>query len=250
MSPKAKKANSNPRSDDDLDFTAAPPAPSKPAPSNEPTTQRRRPGRPPKQLAPPPRKPGRPTGSKTKTKKSPIDNILINNNIYDSSEKNILETNKKELLVNPVNMDAKLTQQEASFLELYLDGRYGKNKAMILAGYNKMSQIYRYKLADMIIRKYERQTAGDSREIFRAAGFGELTVAQGMKKLGQKARSEMVRARMHEVAAKCLGLIKDAPAGGPVGIQIVFTCSRGGQVEEQDKPLTIDLTPIPDRPTH
>ncbi len=115
---------------------------------------------------------------------------------------------------------------------------------MILAGYGNISKEYRYKLADKIIRKYERQTSGDSREIFRAAGFGELTVAQGMKKLGQKARSEMVRARMHEVAAKCLGLIKDAPQGGPVGIQIVFTCSRGSQQQEQGKPLTIDLTPI------
>ena len=108
-----------------------------------------------------------------------------------------------------------------------------------------MSQINRYKLADKIIRKYERQTAGDSREIFRAAGFGELTVAQGMKKLGQKAKSEMVRARMHEVAAKCLGLIKDAPQTGPVGIQIIFTCKQG-QEQKQDKPLTIDLTPIPE----
>lgn len=238
MSPKAKKTNSNPISDDDLDFTAAPPAP-----STEPGPQRRRPGRPKKSEAPEPRKPGRPTGSKSKSQKSPIDNILINNNIYDD-HKNILEKDNQDNPLAVVDLDSKLTQQEINFLEIYLTTSHTINKSMILAGYSQISQVWRYKLAQRIIRKYERQTAGDSREIFRHVGFGELTIAQGMKKLGQKAKSEMVRARMHEVAAKCLGLIKDAPQTGPVGIQIVFTCKQG-QDQEKDKPLTIDLTPIP-----
>jgi hypothetical protein len=239
MSPKAKNPNSNPISDDDLDFTVAPPAL-----TTEPgSPQRRRPGRPKKSEAPEPRKPGRPIGSKTKSKKSPIDNILINNNIYRGSDKKILENDNQEKQLTIVDLDKPLTQQEINFLEIYLTTSHTINKSMILAGYNQISQVWRYKLAQRIIRKYERQ-AGDSRELFRHAGFGELTVAQGIKKLGQKARSEQVRMRAHEVAAKCLGLIKDAPAGGPVGIQIVFTCKREHEKRETDKPLTIDLTPI------
>jgi hypothetical protein len=91
---------------------------------------------------------------------------------------------------------------------------------MILAGYGNLHKDTRYKLARKITQKYE-QGVGDSRKILRAAGLGEIAIAQKIIEL-MKCDSKTVQVRACELAAKCLGMTKEAGVEVNQGITIVI----------------------------
>lgn len=162
----------------------------------------------------------------------------------------IIEKPGQEIEVIPeITKDIKplkdhLTKKELRFLELLADGENTIESAMKLAGYKTGHPNSIYYRARQIIKKYERH-GQDIPNIFRDIGFGEYSVAKGIKSLANQDKSITVKCRAHEIAAKCLGMIKDAPTPAAVGIQIVFTSTQPGQVPPgQSHPLTIDLTPI------
>jgi hypothetical protein len=54
-------------------------------------------------------------------------------------------------------------------------------------------------------------TGSDPAKVFRAAGLGEHSVARMVRRLAEKAKSEVVRLRALELAAKILRMVSDAP---------------------------------------
>jgi hypothetical protein len=123
------------------------------------------------------------------------------------------------------DLKANMTQRELKFLEIYLTGKHNIDKAMILAGFEGYHPNSLYRLGRKIVQKYEHQ-AGDHRKIFRAIGAGEVAVAQGLLKLAQNAKSEMVQLNAWTALAKCLGLTKEI-LEGVEGIQIIINSNRG-----------------------
>lgn len=107
-------------------------------------------------------------------------------------------------------------------------------------------------LLDKIEKRLEKsgpshdQQAPDAPKVFRSVGLGEMAVARGVKKLAKKAKSEVVRLRAYELAAKVLRMVSDAPQAN-VGIQVVFNCSKEAASPEKTS-ITFGLAPIKDRP--
>jgi DNA-binding Lrp family transcriptional regulator len=100
-----------------------------------------------------------------------------------------------------------LTAKELKFLELFCLGEHTIESAMIEAGYGYLSKWALYKTARRIVQRYE-QGGPDAREVLRKVGFGELTVAKGINRLGQRSKSEVVQLRAHELAARILGMLE------------------------------------------
>lgn len=103
-------------------------------------------------------------------------------------------------------------------------------------------------LLDKIEKRLEKsgpshdQHAPDAPKVFRFVGLGEMAVARGVKKLAKKAKSEVVRLRAYELAAKVLRMVSDAPQAN-VGIQVVFNCSKETTSPEKTS-ITFGLAPI------
>ena len=129
-----------------------------------------------------------------------------------------------------VNIKDQLTEKEQLFIEIYLAGGCSREEAMISAGYGDYSQSHLWGLSRKIIAKYE-SLAGEHRKTFRAVGAGEVSVAQGLLKLAETAKSEMVRLNAWTMIGKCLGLHQDVVAVNQ-GIQIVIK----GRGEDSGKP--------------
>lgn len=178
---------------------------------------------------PPPHKRarGRPRKVLLKGQEAPPDK----NKVDDSNGDVISKTNLKE----------RLKIKEIKFLEYFISGNYTINEAMILAGYGNLNPRYIYTLASKILRKYE-EAAPDAKKIFRDIGFGELSVAKGIKRLAQHGKSEVVQLNAHALAAKCLQMTQEAPAIN-VGFQVVIKCSQEEQALEPGRvrPATIYL---------
>lgn len=134
-----------------------------------------------------------------------------------------------------------LTVKEVKFLENFISGEYTIEEAMLEAGYGNLSQRYLYQVAQKIIKKYE-ESAPDAKKVFRDIGFGELSVAKGIKKLAQKGKSEVVQLNAHALAAKCLQMTQETPQIN-VGFQVVIKCSQEEQALEPGRvrPATIYL---------
>jgi len=172
---------------------------------------------------------GRPKGTgKGATFKTP-DSPLIDTNNNLGSEDAIMEVGFQEN--NEINSIAvkgddgvqlkdKLTLKELNFLELYFAGGYTIEKAVIAAGYESKSQRYLYRVAAKIVQKYEQQ-GSDTRKIFQEIGFGQVKIAQGIKNLAEKAKSEMVRLNALALAAKCCRMTSE-PESSHTGISITI----------------------------
>jgi hypothetical protein len=127
-----------------------------------------------------------------------------------------------------------LTAKELTFMEILFTGEVKPEKAVELAGYKGYSQRQRYRIAAKIVKKYEALGEG-ARKIFRDIKFGELTVAEGIKRLAQKGKSEIVRLRAHELAARALGMLEQKEQGSE-GITVIIQALDGGQQQ-------VNLTP-------
>jgi hypothetical protein len=113
-----------------------------------------------------------------------------------------------------------LTEKELKFIEIYFQGNISQTNALKSAGYDGYSETYLPILARKIILKHESQTQ-DARIIFRAMGAGEVAVVQGLLKLAQGSKSDMVRLNAWSMIAKCIGLTKEQLEGSG-GITIIF----------------------------
>ena len=127
-----------------------------------------------------------------------------------------------EIVNNPISLKDKLTLKELSFLEIYLVGGKTIDQSMILAGYDNVSQYWRYEVAKKIIRKYEAQ-AQDTRKIFQDIGFGQATIAQGIKDKALNAKSEMVSLNAYQLAARCTRMLEE-PQASHQGVNIIINC--------------------------
>jgi uncharacterized protein (DUF2384 family) len=93
-----------------------------------------------------------------------------------------------------------------TFIENFLTGDQTLEDAMISAGYHGYHPNSLYRLGRKIVQKYEQSAQG--REILRSTGFGEVEVSRRMAHLARSSRSEVVRLRAVELAAKCLGMLE------------------------------------------
>ncbi len=125
---------------------------------------------------------------------------------------------------NKFNIKDVLTVKELIFLENFISGDYTIQEAMILAGYGNLSERWIYQIAQKTIRKYEN-SGQEAKKVFRDIGFGELSVAKGIKKLAQQGKSEVVQLNAYALAAKCLQMTQEAPVL-QVGFQVVIKCSQ------------------------
>ena len=106
-----------------------------------------------------------------------------------------------EIVNDSINLKDQLTAKEVKFLEIYCSGEVSMERAMVLAGYETGHPNSVYYRAHKIIKRYERQT-GDARKIFQDIGFGQLTIAQGIKNKALLAKSEMVSLNAYQLAAR------------------------------------------------
>ena len=128
-----------------------------------------------------------------------------------------------------VDPDLPLTLQEIGFLENYFVSPYSPqteeltiDQAMILAGYDYVTQSTRGKWAQKILRKYELG-AGDSQKIFCDIGLGQAQIARGVKHKAENAISEMVALNALKLAAQCTRMVEE-PQASHQGVNIIINC--------------------------
>ena len=139
-----------------------------------------------------PTKSHKPTRARAKPAKFPSTNNI------NTSKMGIKDTNLEDTTLlsdsskinQGVPLKDQLTQKELKFLDIYLSGEVTMERAMLLAGYENYHPRYVYDKASKILQKYESQ-GGGAQKIFRAIGFGEVSVAKGIKKLATKGKSEV-----------------------------------------------------------
>ena len=115
-----------------------------------------------------------------------------------------------------------MTLRELLFIELRFIEEKEIDKAMIQAGYGDHGEKYRYLLAQKIIKKYE-SLSEDSKKIFQDVGFGQLTIAQGIKNKALNAKSEMVSLNAYQLAARCTRMLEE-PQASHQGVNIIINC--------------------------
>ncbi len=136
-------------------------------------------------------------------------------------------------VISKTNLKERLKIKEIKFLEYFLSGELTIEEAMIAAGYGNLHPKYIHVVARKIIGKYEN-SAPEARKVFRDIGFGELSVAKGIKRLAQKGKSEVVQLNAYSLAAKCLQMTQEAPQLN-VGFQVVIKCSQEEQALESGR---------------
>jgi hypothetical protein len=110
---------------------------------------------------------------------------------------------------------------------------------MCLAGYGGLSKRNRYFVASRIVQRYE-SGVGDGRKILRAAGLGEIAIAQKIIEL-MKCESKTVQVRACELAAKCLGMTQEQ-GGTPIqGMTII--------IKGTEQTVQVNAGGAPPRPT-
>ena len=237
------------QNDDDLKVAMRTLRSGKPIPTSYPIKEKpAKPARRPKGKKAKPKGAKRQPLAQPKTPNSPYidNNTLINNNVIRGIDINEID----HIAGQPgesaaAYLKSKMTAKELKFLSSYLSGGVTVIQAMDSAGYGNFHQDTRYQLARKIIQKYETQ-APDHRIIFRAMGAGEVAVVEGLLKLAQGAKSEMVRLNAWAMIAKCIGLTKDQ-IEGQAGITIIFegaaptlpaALALPPQAGEQPQPVT------------
>ena len=127
-----------------------------------------------------------------------------------------------EIIPDFANLDGPMTLRELLFIELRFVEEMEIDKAMIQAGYGDHGEKYRYLLAQKIVKKYE-SLSEDSKKIFQDVGFGQLTIAQGIKNKALNAKSEMVSLNAYQLAARCTRMLEE-PAQSHQGVNIIINC--------------------------
>ena len=155
-----------------------------------------------------------------------------------------------EISNNYINLKDKITLKELSFLEIYFVGGETIDSAMIKAGYGEFGVQWRYELAQKIVRKYEAQ-AEDTRKIFQDIGFGQLTIAQGIKDKALNAKSEMVSLNAYQLAARCTRMLEE-PQASHQGVNIIINCGTepAGSPGAPARPVNVSIQgePLPAKP--
>jgi len=128
-------------------------------------------------------------------------------NIDISTNTNLMgvEQNTNQELLSARAFKDELTAKELAFIEAFLVGGVTRDQAMITAGYGNFSQNYRHQIARNIIQKYEWR-ADDRRNLFRAAGAGELRICMGLLEIAQGSYPAGVRRAAWADLASCMGL--------------------------------------------
>jgi hypothetical protein len=163
-----------------------------------------------------------------KTKPQSTTAPYIDNNIYNKiGNVGDIDNSDNQETRSVTKLKDKMTEKELRFIGLYLTGEHSKEKAMILAGYDNISQDWRYNLAQRIVQKYESQ-AGDHRIIARAMGAGEVLVFKTLLEL-MRSKNERIRLDATVNLAKILGLTKEQVEGGG-GLTIIFEGADQRQV--------------------
>ena len=121
-----------------------------------------------------------------------------------------------------INLQEALTARELRFLDFHLLGGESADKALIQAGYTGYHQNSLYRLGRSIVLKYERQTE-DTKKIFQDIGFGQATIAQGIKEKALLAKSEMVSLNAYQLAARCTRMLEE-PQASHQGVNIIINC--------------------------
>jgi hypothetical protein len=186
-----------------------------------------------------PRKPGRPKKQQTTANQQPMD-INISTNTYREP----IEHNTNQELLSARKFEDELTPKEIAFMEAFLLGRVTKDQAMITAGYGHLHQDTRYRIAAKIIEKYERR-ADDRRNLFRAAGAGELTICLGLLEIAQGSYPAGVRRAAWADLASCLGL-KSEQIESFQGVSLVVYGQEEARrlgIKDEDSPATPALPP-------
>ena len=115
-----------------------------------------------------------------------------------------------------------LTVKELRFLDFHLLGGENVDKALMQAGYVGYHPHSLYRLGRSIVQKYERQ-AEDTKKIFQDIGFGQATIAQGIKDKALNAKSEMVSLNAYQLAARCTRMLEE-PQASHQGVNIIINC--------------------------
>ena len=146
-----------------------------------------------------------------------------------------------EIVNDSINLKDQLTAKEVKFLEIYCSGEVSMERAMVLAGYETGHPNSVYYRAHKIIKRYESQT-GDARKIFQDIGFGQLTIAQGIKNKALLAKSEMVSLNAYQLAARCTRMLEE-PQASHQGVNIIINCGTepGGSPGAPARPVNVSI---------
>lgn len=149
-----------------------------------------------------------------------------------------------------IDLRETLTVKELRFLDLYLLGEENVDKALIQAGYVGYHPHSLYRLGRSIVQKYERQ-AEDTKKIFQDIGFGQATIAQGIKDKALNAKSEMVSLNAYQLAARCTRMLEE-PAQSHQGVNIIINCGTepAGGPGAPARPINVSIQgePLPAKP--
>lgn len=146
-----------------------------------------------------------------------------------------------------VNPKTPFTDKELAFLEIYCHKGGSIEKAVYKAGYTHCSLQQRYRIGKNIVKKYEMAGLGNA-QTFRDVGFGELTIAQVIKKTGLKGKSEIANLRACELAMRGIGMLEKEQVG-QVGVTVVIQAAPGSatqvNISEQPKQILPESNPPP-----
>lgn len=202
--------------------------------------------------------------AKPKVKKAqPVDDIDFssvpipspNNSNSEPNMYNILSTQsdleRPQNRNKPIKEQDPLSDEELSFLAIYLPSELSLNDAMIQAGYGHLNRSYRETWARRAVRRYEAQ-AGDARKVFRDVGLGEVEVARRIRWLVQHGVSQRTQISALELAQKGLRLSQD-PGEQRAGINIIINTApqtQTGSGSQAPGPVEVEVKRIdtPKRP--
>ena len=128
-------------------------------------------------------------------------------------------------MLNLINIESKITQTEAKFLELLFITKKTIPQALLESNYPNISHLSEsqlYKIGNKIRQKYETQVS-DKREIFRAVGLGESQIAQNIKTLTENP-SAKIQLGANKLAADCVRLTQE-PLQAHQGVNIIINCA-------------------------
>jgi hypothetical protein len=157
---------------------------------------------------------------KGRPKSTPIAKPPPDSNIYIYKEGKYIDINDSGLIegiksIDDIDIKAKLTKQELTFINIYFNsprvkgkGRVTINNAMIAAGYGNYSERWRGVLARKIIQKYEL-SAPDGAKVLQALGYGPVKNALDLIDKAENANSEVVSLNAIIHASKINRMVED-----------------------------------------
>ena len=150
------------------------------------------------------------------------DNKLVPDSVILDKFEMIQLENKKDSQEKSVIF----TEQELTFIRIFLGSDIAMIPAMKLAGYTNFSDQWLLVLGKRLVRRYE-EAAPDPAKVFREVGLGEVAVARKVKDLMEKGESQKTQLAAAELAAKCLRITQD-PGDNRQGINIIINTAGSG----------------------